>query len=302
MINKFVVRTLASSALFFSTTGIAPAASAAETPTSVKTVRFVAFGDFGTGSKSQYDVARAIKKHCEKMGCDFALTLGDNIYNNGVRSVTSSLFQSHFEKPYADLNMPFYMVLGNHDYRGNIQAQLDYTHRSKKWRMPAKYYTFRKGPVTFLGLDTNIPGNARQNAFVKSVVEQHDTPWLLAFGHHPRKTYSAYKNTQSRALKQLIDHTCGEAQFYLSGHEHDQQHLKAHCGTDYLIAGTGAGRRKNGRGKDTLYSGNQLGFAWFEITPKTLHFAFVSSKNQILYEHTEKLTPKTPAKNPAAVR
>ena len=32
-------------------------------------------------------------------------------------------------------------VLGNHEYRGNTQAVLDYAQRSRRWVMPARYYT-----------------------------------------------------------------------------------------------------------------------------------------------------------------
>lgn len=248
------------------------------------TVHFVAFGDFGTGSASQYAVAKAIKNQCDKMGCDFAVTLGDNIYNNGVRSVNDALFQSHFEKPYAALHFPFYMVLGNHDYRGNIQAQIDYSQKSSKWVMPRRYYHFERGPVTFLALDTNTPADRAQQAYVNTVKKEHTTPWLITFGHHPRKTNSVYKNSLSPALKQLVDSLCGSSQMYLSGHEHDQQHLRSHCGTDYLVAGTGAGQRKNGKGPDTLYSGNELGFAWFEVSDKTLYFALISSSGKKLYD------------------
>lgn len=254
-----------------------------------KTIRFVALGDFGTGSSTQYAVAKAMENHCKKMGCDFALSLGDNIYNNGVQSVNDPLFQSHFEKPFARLNFPFYMVLGNHDYRGNVQAQIDYSKKSKKWVFPRRYYHFQKGPVTFLALDTNTPADGGQKAFVSEVKQQLDTPWLITFGHHPRKTYSAYKNALNPDLKNLLDGLCGVSQFYLAGHEHDQQHLKPHCGTDYVISGTGAGYRPNGRGPDTLYSNNKLGFSWFEVSEKHLYFAFISSTGEKLYDATRKL-------------
>ena len=45
-----------------------------------KIVRFIAVGDTGTGKEGQYQVANAIEKVCAAHGCDFALGLGDNIY------------------------------------------------------------------------------------------------------------------------------------------------------------------------------------------------------------------------------
>lgn len=249
-----------------------------------QTVRFVAFGDFGTGADQQYKVAQAIEKKCAVAGCDFAITLGDNIYNDGVRDIHDPQFLSKFEKPYARLPFRFYMVLGNHDYRGNIQAEIDYTRLSKKWTLPARYYAFEEGPVSFFALDTNAP-DAQQLSFMQSRLKQSSSPWKIPFGHHPRFTNSFYKNTQTPAQKQLIDSFCGQAQIYLSGHEHDKQHLKPVCGTEYLIMGTAAGNRPYGRDSNTLYANNTFGFAWFQVTEKSLYFQILDSNGKVEYQH-----------------
>jgi len=147
-------------------------------------ISFLAFGDFGTGSKMQYKVADAMGKKCLQSGCDFVITLGDNIYNNGVQSVKDTQFQSKFEKPYANLPYRFHMVLGNHDYRGNTQAQIDYTKHSKKWYLPAKYYQFNAGAASFFALDTNAHF-LEQIDFLKNSFNNKSS-WNIAFGHHPR--------------------------------------------------------------------------------------------------------------------
>ena len=62
----------------------------------------------------------------------------------GVRSVndplwvvcTYLLIYSHPE-----LMIDWFPVLGNHEYRGNTQAVLDYTNVSRRWSMPDRYYT-----------------------------------------------------------------------------------------------------------------------------------------------------------------
>ncbi|PKL78219.1 MAG: hypothetical protein CVV27_03680 [Candidatus Melainabacteria bacterium HGW-Melainabacteria-1] len=257
---------------------------ASASPEADKPVRFVAFGDFGTGASVQYQVAAAIKQKCEADGCDFAVTLGDNIYNDGVKSVTDPQFQSKFEKPFAQLPFRFYMSLGNHDYRGNVQAQVDYTQQSKKWTLPARYYVFDEGPVTFFALDTNLP-EQKQIEFMQRNLAKAQTPWKIAFGHHPRFTNSAYKNTQSPALKKLLDLFCGQAQLYLAGHEHDKQHLKANCGIEHLIVGTGGGQRRVGTGPNTLYAGNSFGFAWIEASQQTLRFELLDTKGKVEYRY-----------------
>ena len=37
--------------------------------------------------------------------------------------------------------LAWYPVCGNHEYRGNTQAVVDYAKVSRRWEMPAKYYT-----------------------------------------------------------------------------------------------------------------------------------------------------------------
>ena len=110
-------------------------------------------------------------------------------------------------------------------------------------------------------------------------------PWKVVVGHHPRYTNGVYKNTQSPALKQLIDSFCGKAHLYLAGHEHDKQHLKPTCGTEYLIAGTGGGQRAVGGGPNTLYASNSFGFAWFEVSQKQLRFDLLDIKGKVEYSH-----------------
>tara|TARA_B110000046_G_scaffold107065_1_gene114452 strand:- start:118 stop:1200 length:1083 start_codon:yes stop_codon:yes gene_type:complete len=137
-----------------------PKDSVEVTPVAGKIVRFIAVGDTGTGKEGQYQVAGAIESVCAIRGCDFALGLGDNIYEAGVDSVDDVQWLDKFEKPYQNLNMPFYMTLGNHDNSyfagGGLdntkgELQVDYHYKegrfSEKWNMPARYYHF-SAPLT----------------------------------------------------------------------------------------------------------------------------------------------------------
>ena len=283
-----------SSAQIQTTSDSAPTYSA----TSAETIRFVAFGDMGTGGHIQYEVARAVERKCRQSGCDFAVTLGDNIYNNGVSSPEDPQFQEKFEQPYAALDFPFYMVPGNHDYRGNVEAQVAYTQRSTRWKMPARYYHFQAGPVTFIALDTNVPDQTQQH-YLKQQLTAAQTPWKIAFGHHPRYTNSFYYNTQSAPLKTLLDSLCGQAQLYLSGHEHDKQHLKSRCGVSYLVVGTGGGVRPSNPGPDTLFSKASPGFAWFEVTPRRLYFEILDQQGKVEYRSSLLRSPAAEPPSPS---
>jgi hypothetical protein len=67
-------------------------------PAEPNTVRFIAVGDVGTGTTIEYRVAKAMGNKCELDGCNFVLLLGDNIYENGVDSISDTQFGTKFKK------------------------------------------------------------------------------------------------------------------------------------------------------------------------------------------------------------
>lgn len=141
-------------------------------PAAGKVVRFVAFGDAGQatqgGPAAQTAVGDAMAAVCAERGCDFALEFGDNFYLSGVTSTADAQWQSKFELPYANLKVPVFATLGNHDNsqgpgegsansRGNFQVGYHTAaeNTSKKWNMPARYYRFT-APLSSTGNDFTI--------------------------------------------------------------------------------------------------------------------------------------------------
>ena len=50
--------------------------------------------------------------------------LGDNFYPEGLKTPEDPLFTKGFLEIYHDIEIPFFPVLGNHDVKRNVQAQL----------------------------------------------------------------------------------------------------------------------------------------------------------------------------------
>ncbi len=76
------------------------------------------------------------------MGAQFVVAVGDNFYENGVASVEDKHWKQSFENVYtaSSLQVPWYVILGNHDYHANCDAQIAYSKISPRWKMPARYY------------------------------------------------------------------------------------------------------------------------------------------------------------------
>ncbi len=76
----------------------------------------------------------------ERAGCDFVVGLGDNIYESGVTSVDDPQFEEKFELPFEPVDLPFYLVLGNHDWKGSGEAWLEVARRYPQVHFPHFYY------------------------------------------------------------------------------------------------------------------------------------------------------------------
>lgn len=193
----------------------APVDSAPPPP---EVVRFIAMGDTGEANDGQRAVALAIENLCAAEGCDFVLLLGDNIYDSGVSSVDDPQWAEKFEDIYAGLDIPFMVVLGNHDYGGSLlgfdqgglgnewdkgSIEVEYSDHSDLWTMPATHYTFTWGNVGFIMLDTNSilwdnndNGNQR-DWYTTALMEVSGSDWIFGAGHHPYRSNGRHGNAGS---------------------------------------------------------------------------------------------------------
>ncbi|GJP39690.1 hypothetical protein CLOM_g24036 [Closterium sp. NIES-68] len=104
---------------------------------------FLSIGDFGNANDSQKAVAAQMGTVAEAAGARFVVTVGDNVYDNGVTGEADPLFEKVFEGVYTHpaLQVRWYMSLGDHDNKGSVAAQIAHSHTSSKWYLPAPYYS-----------------------------------------------------------------------------------------------------------------------------------------------------------------
>ena len=106
-------------------------------------VNLMVVSDLGrNGYYDQKPVAATMGRIAEETGPDAILALGDTHHYGGVESVTDPLWITNYELIYdhPELMVNWYPVCGNHEYRGNTQAVIDYSDISRRWKMPARYY------------------------------------------------------------------------------------------------------------------------------------------------------------------
>ena len=106
-------------------------------------IRFAVIGDWGIwGQTDQVKVAKAMDKVGSECPYDFIVSTGDNFYDAGVDSVGDVLWNMSYEYVYtgSQLQCPWYVVLGNHDYRGAPSAEIAYSNISPRWKLPSKYF------------------------------------------------------------------------------------------------------------------------------------------------------------------
>lgn len=280
-------------------------------------VRFVAFGDQGEGNEAQQMVANAAEIVCAERGCDFALLLGDNFYDVGVTSEMDEQFIDKFETMYDGLDMRFYVVLGNHDYgqlanewyRGNYQVE--YTQSSDKWYLPHYWYTFssESGGTQFFAFDTarmmwNHDVND-QRQWLQSEMAASTAAWKIAFAHHPYLSNGEHGNAgnyegldflpfiNGEIVKDFIDDfVCGQAQVYISGHDHNRQVFDPVCGTHFFVSGASSKTSDFVFRDDnpTQWADDQReGFLWVEIEGIELVAAFYDLDGNLDHEMSASL-------------
>lgn len=272
---------------------------------------FVAIGDWGReGQRSQRQVAQAMGSAAEGIASRFVLSAGDNFYPAGVKSVADPHWRRSFEDVYTApaLQTPWYVALGNHDYRGAPQAQIDYSALSHRWRMPGRYFKIGGAELgtdllDIFVMDTSpiVDGDnydellqqmARghverqdatgQIAWLERELKASRAPWKIVMGHHP--VYSGGHGDSAELVAQVAPLLEAHGvQVYLNGHDHSLQHIRRGR-VDYVCTGSGAEARDALKAVEgTRYGLSRPGFAAFRLDAEQLDLEFRDLTGQTVY-------------------
>ncbi|WP_207423196.1 purple acid phosphatase family protein [Desertivirga brevis] len=280
-------------------------------------LNFIAMGDWGrNGDDHQKEVARQMGKTARDTKAQFVVATGDNFYPSGVISKSDPLFKYSFEDIYTDFSLQWdwYVILGNHDYKSNPDAQVEYSSISRRWKMPARYYskTFNinndpSQKVLMLFIDTNplIPefyknpeygpnvkgqDTTKQKRWLEKMLQNAgtDVKWKIVVGHHPMFTGGSrtegYDTKAIRnSLKPVLDKY--KVDVYLTGHEHSLQYIKPPGATHHFISGSASEATPARLVDHSKLSASDYGFMLFSVSTNQLRVQAINYEGKILY-HT----------------
>ena len=241
--------------------------------------------------------------------CVFAV--GDIHHFNGIASLQDPLWQTNFEWIYShpDLMIDWFPVCGNHEYRGNTQAFLDYGKVSRRWMMPAKYYTKvfdHKGTtVRVVCLDTTplidsyrkasdtYPDACKEDmqaqlSWLDNTLKNAKEDWVIVLGHHPIYAYTEKKESERLDMqKRLLPilHKYNNVAIYACGHIHSFQHIqKKGDPIDYVVNSSSSLARPVLPIEGTVFCSPADGYSVFTVDKKQLRMSMIDKEGNILHE------------------
>jgi hypothetical protein len=274
---------------------------------------FLIASDLGrNGYYDQKPVAEMMGEVAAITGPEFIAMLGDGHHFWGVESVQDPLWQTDFEWIYKhpELMIPWHPVLGNHEYRGSTQAVLDYANVSRRWVMPARYYSLTESvsddsEVLLLFIDTpplidkyrsdptDYPDAGKQSmeqelSWIQSTLETSDANWKVVMGHHPvyaGTTKDACERTDlQQRLQPLLD--AHDVDIAVSGHIHNFQHIRVPgSDVDYFVNTSASQTREVVHLDGALFGSPDPGFTLCTITDTELIMTFVNDEGQVIYQY-----------------
>ena len=201
-------------------------------------------------------------------------------------------------------------ICGNHEYRGNTQAMIDYSGVSRRWNMPARYYTRTfesKGTtVKVVFIDTTplidkyrndaeqYPDACKEDMdkqlkWLDSVLSAAKEDWVLVAGHHPVYAETSKAEYERADMQRRVDAVLRrhKVDMYLCGHIHNFQHIRAKgSDIDYIVNSSASLSRKVKPVEGTQFCSGETGFSLVTADKKALNLYMINRDGKVLHTVT----------------
>ena len=262
------------------------------------------------GYYDQKPIAELMGTMAETIDPECVIAAGDVHHFNGITSVNDPLWMTNYELIYShpELMLDWFPICGNHEYRGNTQAVIDYSKVSRRWMMSEKYYSkvfnhksttlrvvfidstplidkYRKNPEVYP--DAQKEDMEKQLTWLDSTLRDAKEDWVIVVGHHPiyaetSKSESERKDMQKRVMPIL--HKYKNVAIYACGHIHTFQHIKMQNDPiDYVVNSAGSLSRKTKAIEGTVFCSGEPGFSVIAASKNKLCLYMIDKKGNVLH-------------------
>lgn len=274
---------------------------------------FVA-NDLGrNGYYQQKPIAEMMGEMAEVIGPEAILALGDIHHFNGIQSIYDPLWMTNYESVYShpELMIDWFPVCGNHEYRGNTQAVMDYSKLSRRWEMPAKYYSMTfKGKGTSLKIifidttpliekyreaknkypDASSQDINSQLLWLENELANAQEDWVIVAGHHPIFADTPKDELERKDMQKLVNPILlkHKPDMYICGHIHNFQHIKRD-GIDYIVNSSGSLSREKVKPIDgTMFTSGEAGFSVIGADKSSITLSMIDNNGNVINKITRK--------------
>lgn len=265
------------------------------------------------GYYDQKTIADLMGRMAEEVGPECVIAAGDVHHFEGVRSINDPLWMTNYELIYShpELMIDWFPILGNHEYRGNTQAVLDYTNVSRRWSMPRRYYTkvFNEDGTTvrIVFLDTTplidkyrtesdkYPDACKQDMqaqldWLDTTLKNAKEDWVIVAGHHPIYAETPKDGSERADMQKRVDtilRKYNNVTIYACGHIHNFQHIRiAGSAIDYVVNSSASLSRKVKPIESTVFCSPEPGFSIFSIDKNVLRMHLIDKNGKVLHTIT----------------
>lgn len=266
------------------------------------------------GYYDQKPIAELMGVMAETLGPECVIAAGDVHHFEGVASVDDPLWMTNYEQIYShpELMLAWYPILGNHEYRGNTQAVLDYGKVSRRWEIGGRYYTrtFNEDGTTLriVFVDTTpliskyreesdkYPDACKQDndgqlKWLDATLSQAKEDWVIVVGHHPIYAETPKDDVERTDLQRTllpILKKYNNVSLYACGHIHNFQHIKMKGDSiDYVVNSAGSLSRSVKPVEGTVFCSSEPGFSVISATKKSLNMYMIDKTGKVLHTVTK---------------
>ncbi|KAJ6312842.1 hypothetical protein OIU77_014383 [Salix suchowensis] len=246
----------------------------------------------------------------EKLDIDFVVSTGDNFYDNGLTGLNDQAFEESFTKNLHSYEPAKNSVLGNHDYRGDVAAQVHPALRKvdSRWLclrsfilnteiaglffvdttpFVIDYFTDMDHTYDWRGV---TPRKAYLDSLIKdleSALSESTARWKIVVGHHAIKSAGYHGDTKELNDLLLPMLKAYNVDMYVNGHDHCLEHISSlDSPIQYLTSGAGSKAwrgdlNQNYKEDDLKFFYDGQGFMAVQLTNNDAEITFYNAFGKI---------------------